>query len=174
MTPCNAPGEIPELPISLTSGCDTPEEVAEPPVPLVSSPRSPVVPVVQVRQFSWHFSDKHDTSDIRREFVGTNKRTNSDSLFLPPQKPLVSKVHLLKVVRKIGQQERSRGEHLSVSMFKTFSNGKKNVTSSSIPAQNTEGKNISCSVMCNAGIEMNSPKYSHISDIHTVNNCKMQ
>ena len=28
--------------------------------------------------------------------------------------------------------------------------------------------------MCNAGIEMNSPKYSHISDIHTVNNCKMQ
>ena len=62
---CNAPGEIPQLPISLTSGCDTTEEVAEPPVPLVSSPRSPIVPVVQVRQFSWHFSDKHDTSDIR-------------------------------------------------------------------------------------------------------------
>ena len=95
---CNDPGEIPELPISLASGCDTPPEVAEPSVPLVSSPRSPVVPVVQVRQFSWHFSDKHDTSDIGREFVGTNKRTNSGSLFLPSQKPLVSKVHLLKVV----------------------------------------------------------------------------
>ena len=132
------------------------------------------MPVVQVRQFSWHFSDKHDTSDIRREFVGTNKRTNSDSLFLPQQKPLVSKVHLLKVVRKIGQQERSRGEHLSVNMFKTFSNGEKNVTSSSIPAQKTKGENISYSVMCNAGMEIISPKYSHISDIYTVNNCKMQ
>ena len=46
--------------------------------------------------------------------------------------------------------------------------------SSSIPAQNAKGKNISCSVMCNAGIKMNSSKYSHISDIHTVNNCKIQ
>ena len=106
--------------------------------------------------------------------MGTNKRTNSDSLFLPSQKPLVSKVRLLQVVRKIGQHERSRGEHLSVSMFKTFSNGEKNVTSSSIPAQNTKGKNISYSVRCNAGIGIKSPKYSHISDIHTVNNCKMQ
>ena len=167
--------EVAELPVPLASGCDTPVQVEEPLVPLVSSPKSPIVPVVQIRQYSWHYSDKHDASDIRREFVGTNKRTNPDSLFLPQQKPLVSKVHLMKVVRKIGQQKRSRGEHLTVNMFKKpFSNGEKNVTSSSIPAQKIKGGNISYSVMCNAGIRIINPKYSHISDKCTVNSFKMQ
>ena len=132
------------------------------------------MPVVQVRQFSWHFSDKHGLSDIRQKFVENNKRINSVSLFPPSQTPLVSKVRLLRVARKIGQQERARGEHISVSMFKSLSNGEKNVTSSSIPAQNTKGENISYSAKCNAGMGINSPKHLHVSDMHTVNNCRMQ
>ena len=138
------------------------------------SPGSPLMPVVQVRQFSWHFSDKHGLSDIRRTFVGNNKRINSDSLFLPSQTPLVSKVRLLRVVRKIGQQERARGEHNSVSVFKFPSNGEKNVMSSSIPAKNTKGKNISNSAKYNAGMGINSPKHLQMNDIYAVNNCKMQ
>ena len=138
------------------------------------SPGSPLMPVVQVRQFSWHFSDKHGLSDIRRTFVGNNKQINSDSLFLPSQTPLVSKVRLLRVVRKIGQQERARGEHKSVSVFKFPSNGEKNVTSLSIPAKNKEGKNISNSAKCNAGMGINSPKHLQMHDIYTVNKCKMQ
>ena len=159
----------------LASGCDAPVEAEEPLVPLAPSPKPPIVRFVQVRQYSWHYSAKHDAFDKRREFVGTNKRTNPDSLFLPQQKPLVSRVHLMKVVRKIGQQERSRGEHLTVNMFKkTFSNGGKNVTSSSLPDQKVKGGNTSYSVMCNAGIRVFNPKYPHVSDKYTVKCLKMQ
>ena len=171
---CNAPGEISQLPFSLTSGCDSPEEVAEPPVLHLPSPGPSLMPVVQVRQFSWHFSDKHGLSDIRRTFVGNNKRINSNSLFLPSQTPLVSKVRLLRVVRKIGQQEQARGEHKLVSVFKFPSNGEKNVTSSSIPAKNKGDKNVSNSAKCYAGRGNNSPKHFQMNDIYTVNNCKMQ
>ena len=170
---CNAPGEISELPISLTFGCDS-----------CRSGRTSCTPYTiswvtysascQVRQYSWHFSDKHGLSDIRQKFVGNNKRINSDSLSLRSQKPLVYKVRLLQVVRKIGQQERARGEHFSVNMFKSLSNGEKNVTSSSIPAQNTRGDNISYSAKCNVGMEINNPKHSYVSDIYTINTCKMQ
>ena len=132
------------------------------------------MPVVQVRQFSWHFSDKHGLSDIRRTFVGNNKQINSESLFLPSQTPLVSKVRLLRVVRKIGQQERARGEHKSVSVFKFPSDGEKNVTSLYIPAKSKEGQNISNSANCNMGMGINSPKHLLMNDIYTVNNWKMQ
>ena len=138
------------------------------------SPGSPIRPVVQVRQFSWRFSDKHGLSDIRRTFMGNNKRVNSDSLFPPSQKSLVSKVRLLRMVRKIEQQERARGEHKSVSMFKFLSNGEKNVTSSSIPAKSTKGKNISNSAKYNAGMGINNPKHLQMNDIYMVNNCNMQ
>ena len=107
---CNAPAEAEDPPVPLASGCDAPAEAEEPPVPMAPSPQPPIMPAVQVRQYSWHYYAKHDASDKRREFVGTNKRTNPNSLLLPQQNPLVSRVHLMKVVRKIGQQERSRGE----------------------------------------------------------------
>ena len=171
---CYAPGKILEPPVSLTFGCDTPEEVAEPPVLHLPSPGSPIMPVVQVRQFSWHFSDKHGLSDMRQKFVENNKQINSVSLFPTSQTPLVSKVRLLRVTRKIGQQERARGEHFSVSVFKSLSKGERNVTSSSIPAQNTKDENISYSIKCNAGMGINSPKHLHINNIHMINNCRMQ
>ena len=105
-----------------------------------------------------------------------NKRINSVSLFPPSQTPLVSKVRLLRVTQKIGQQERARGEHFSVSVFKSLSKGERNVTSSSIPAQNTKDENISYSIKCNAGMGINSPKHLHINNIglHMINNCRMQ
>ena len=100
-------------------------------MPLAPPPKSPIMPVVQVRQYSWHFYAKHDTSDKRQEFVGTNRRTNPNSLLLPQQEPLVSRVHLMKVVRKIGQQEQSRGRHLTVNVFKKpLSNGGKDIVTS--------------------------------------------
>ena len=137
-------------------------------MPLASSPKPPIVPAVQVRQYSWHYHAKNDVSDKRREFVKTNKRTNSDSDFLSQQKPLVSKVHLMKVVRKIGQQERARGKHLTVNTFKNpLLKGGKDMTSSLLSAQSVKGENTSYSVMYNSGISLFNLKYSHINDNYT-------
>ena len=133
------------------------------------------MPAVQVRQYSWHYHAKTDVSDKRREFVKTNKRTNSDSDFLSQQKPLVSKVHLMKVVRKIGQQERARGKHLTVKTFKNpLFKGGKDMTSSLLSAQSVKRENTSYSVMCNSGISLFNHKYSHIDDKYTLNCSKMQ
>ena len=172
---CNAPAEAEEPSVPLASGCDAPAEAEEPPVPLAPSPKLPIIPAVQVRQYSWHYYAKHDASDKRRKFVGTNKRTNPNSLLLPQQKPLVSSVHLMKVVRKIGQQERSRGEHLTVNVFKNhLSNGGKNVTSSSHPDRKVKGGNTSYSIMCNSGISVFNHKYQHINDKCKLKCSKMQ
>ena len=103
-----------------------------------------------------------------------NKRINSVSLSPPSQTPLVSKVRLLRVTRKIGQQERARGEHFSVSVFKSLSQGERNVTSSSIPAKNKKDEDVSYSIKCNAGVGINSPKHLHINNIHMINNCEVQ
>ena len=149
---CYAPGKIPETPVFLESGCDTPEEVAEPPVLHLPSPGPSIMPVGQVRQFSWRYSDKHGLSDIRQKFVKNNKQINSGSLFLPSQTPLVSGVRLLRVTRKIGQQERAKGQHFAVSMFKSPSKGERNVTSSSIPAKSERDKNVSYSIKYNAAV----------------------
>ena len=100
------------------SNCNAPAEAEEVSVPVASPPRLPTLPAAQVRQYSRHHYAKNDVSDKRREFVGTNKRTNHGSPFLSQQAPLFSRVHLLKVVRKIGEQERSKGKHLTDSMFK--------------------------------------------------------
>ena len=80
-------------------------------MPLASPPANSVMPVVQVRRYSWRSYAKHDAYAKRREFVGTNKQINTNSLLFSPQEPLVSRVHLMKVVRKIEQQERSRGRY---------------------------------------------------------------
>ena len=78
---CYAPEKIPETPVFLTSGCDSPEEVAEPPVLHLPSPGPSIMPVGQVRQFSWHYSDKHGLSDVRQKLRKNNKQINSSSLF---------------------------------------------------------------------------------------------
>ena len=132
------------------------------------------MPVGQVRQFSWRYSDKHGLSDIRQKFAKNNKQINSSSLFPPSQAPLVSKVRLLRVTRKVKQQERTRGEHLSVSLFKSLSKGERNVTSSSIPAKSERDKNVSYSVKYNAGEGNNSPKHLYKDNKHVIDNCELQ
>ena len=102
---CNAPGAFEEPLVALATGCDSSAEAEEPPVPLAPLPEASVTPVVQVRRYSWRSYDKHVAYDKRREFVRTNKQINTNSLLFSQQEPLVARVHLMKVVRKIGQQE---------------------------------------------------------------------
>ena len=171
---CYAPEKIPETPVFLESGCDSPEEVAEPPVLHLPSPGPSIMPVGQVRQFSWHYSDKHGLSDVRQKLGKNNKQINSSSLFPPSQAPLVSKVRLLRVTRKIKRQERTRGKHLSVSLFKSLSKGERNVTSSSVPAKSLRDKNVLYSVKYNAGEGNNSPKHLYKDNKHVINNYALQ
>ena len=150
--------------MALASGCDPAAAIEEPPVPLASPPANSVMPVVQVRRYSWRSYAKPDTYEKRREFVGTNKQINTNSLLFSPQEPLVSRVHLMKVVRKIGQQERSRGRSLTVDKFNAYcSKGGKNVTSSSHSNRENEGdKTVTNSG--NIGISKSNYKYPGIND----------
>ena len=137
-------------------------------MPMASSPRPPTLPAAQVRQYSWHHCAKKDVSDIRREFVGTNKQTNRISPFLSQQAPLVSKVHLLKVVRKIGKSERLKGKHLTDFVFKApHLSREKNMTSLLPSCQKSEGGSYPYSVLheC-SNAEMNP--FDHVSP-HTNN-----
>ena len=102
---CNAPGAFAAPFMALASGCDSAAAIEEPPAPLVSPPAPSVTPVVQVRRYSWRSYAKHDAYAKRREFVGTNRQINTNSSPFPLQEPLVSRVHLMQVIRKIGQQE---------------------------------------------------------------------
>ena len=132
------------------------------------------MPVVQVRQFSWRFSDKHGLYDIKHRFGRNNKQTNSVILSPSSQEPLVSKVGLLRVTRKIGQQERERGERFSISVFKSISKGERNVMSSSISAKSQRDNNVLYSVRYNAGTGINSPKHLYMNNKHFINNGKEQ
>ena len=102
------------------SGCDAPAEAEELPITMASPPKPPTLPAAKVRQYSWHYYAKNDITEKRREFVGANKRINRISPLLSQQAPLVSRVHLMKIVRKIGKNERSKGKHLTDCMFKNL------------------------------------------------------
>ena len=161
---CNSPGAFEEPLVALASGCDPAAAIEEPPVPLASPPANSVMPVVQVRRYSWRSYAKHNTYEKRRDFVGTNKQINTNSLLFSPQEPLVSRVHLMKVVRKIGQQERSRGRSLTVDKFNAYcSKGGKNVTSSSHSNREDEGDKAVIN-SGNIGMSKNSYKYPGIND----------
>ena len=127
---CNAPGAFSEPSVALAAGYGSPEAMEESPVPSASPPTSFVSSVMQVRRYSWRSYDKNVAYGKRRQFVGTNKQTNTNSSLFPPQKPLLSKVHLTNVVRKIGQQERSKGKTVTVNKFNAHcSKGGKDMTS---------------------------------------------
>ena len=74
-------------------------------MPLAPPLEATVMPVVKVRRYSWRSYAKHVAYDKRREFVGTNKQINANSLLFSQQEPLVSRVHLMQIVRKIEQWE---------------------------------------------------------------------
>ena len=159
-----------------STNCDAPNEAEELPMPMASSPRPSTLPAAQVRQYSWHHYAKNAVSDIRREFVGANKRTNRVSPFLSQQAPLVSRVHLLKVVRRIGKNERSKGKHLTDFMFKSphLSRGK-DMTSLLLPGQKSEGRSTQYSVMseCSSSeMSLFDHEYQHTNDKCTLKRSK--
>ena len=136
---------------------------------MAPSPRTSTLPAAQVRQYSWRHYDKNDVSDIRRESVGTNKRINHVSPFLFQQAPLVSRVHLLKVVERIGKRERSKGKHLTDYMFKkSYLSDGKDMTSLLFPGQKADERNKQYSVMCKGNnsseISLCDHKYQQIND----------
>ena len=134
-------------------------------MPLALSPTTAITPAVQVRRYSWHSYDKHVAYDKKRKFVGTNKLTDSKYLYFFPQKPLVSRVHLLQVVRRIEQRERSRGKEITVKQFKKlFANGERNVTSSSLPDRTAKERDLSYLDTCNSGIGIYRHKYVDVKD----------
>ena len=161
-------------PVSFPGGCDSPDEVAEALVLHLPSPGSPIMPVEQVRQFSWRFSGKHGLYDIKQRFGRNNKQTNSVILSPSSQAPLASRVRLLRVIRKIGQQEKEKGEQFSVSVFKSLSKGERNVTSSSIHAERQRDDNVLYSDKYNAGMGINSPKHLCMNNKHVINDGKEQ
>ena len=115
---------------------------------MTSPPKPSTLPAAQARQYSWHHCVKNDVSDIRREFVRANKRTNRVTPFLSQQAPLVSRVHLLKVIKKIGKHERSKDKHLTDFRFKSphLKRGK-DMTSLLLPGQKSERGSLQYSVM---------------------------
>ena len=150
------------------SGCDAPAEAEELPIHMASPPRPPTLPAAQVRQYFRHHYAKNNVSDKRREFVGTNKQTNHGSPFLSQQASLVSRVHLMKIVRKIGKNEWSKGKHFTDIMFKNpHLSGGKDMTSLLLPSRKVEEGNTPYSVMCeynSSGISLFDPEYQHTSD----------
>ena len=108
--------------------------------------------------------------------MGANKQTNRVSPFLSQQAPLVSKVHLLKVVRKIGQSERSKGKHLTDFMFKApHLSREKNMTSLLLSGQKSEGGSQQYSVMreySNSEISLFDHVYQHTNDKYTLKRSK--
>ena len=160
---CYAPGASSEPSGALASGCDSPEAMEESPVPSASPPASSVSSVVQVRRYSWRSYAKNVAYGKRREFVGTNKQTNTNSSLFPPQKPLVSRVHLTNVVRKIGQQERSKGKTVTVNKFNAHcSKGGKDMTSLS-HSNRENSENMTVGNSGNGGIGSYSDKYYEIN-----------
>ena len=83
-----------------------------------------------MRQYSYHPCAKKKIYDIRREFVGANIQSNSVSSVISQQAPLVARINLLNVVRKVGRSERTKGKQLENYVFKAPSlNCERNMTS---------------------------------------------
>ena len=160
---CNAPEAFSAPSVALAAGCDSPEAMEESPVPSASPPTSSVSSVVQVRRYLWRSYAKNVAYEKRREFVGTNKQTNTNSSLFPPQKALVSRVHLTNVVRKIGQQERSKGKTMTVHKFNAhcLKGGKDMMSVSHSNRENSESMTVGNSG--NGGISSGNNKYCTIN-----------
>ena len=133
------------------NGCGAPRTSEELPMPMASSPTPPKLPAVQVRQYSWRHDQRKNEClyDKRREFVGASKQTNHVSLLLPQQAPLVSRAHLMSVVRKVEKSERSKGKLPQDFIIKCLpQNRGKNIMSLLYSRQKSKGEDQQCSVIC--------------------------
>ena len=159
------------------SGCDAPNASEELPTPVASPPRTPTPPAAQVRQYSWrHYAKKEVCSyDIRREFVGANKQTNRSSPSLSQQAPLIAKAHLMAVVRRVEQKERTKGKQLGEFVFKNLPQSRGKNLRPVVPSrQKSEAENQQYSVIRDNAERSNSelnqlvhvPQYAN--NIHTL------
>ena len=98
--------------------CDAPSEGAELPLAMETSSSPPKLPTAKVRRNSCHYSFKNDVCDIRREFVGTNKRVNFVPPSIPQQTPPAVRVHLMQLVGRIEKRERSKGKKIMENISK--------------------------------------------------------
>ena len=76
---CNAPEAFSEPTVALAADYGSPKAMEESPVPSASSPTSFISSVMQVRRYSWRPYEKNVAYGKRRQFVGTNKQTNTNS-----------------------------------------------------------------------------------------------
>ena len=152
--------------------CDAPKASEEPLMAIETPLPSPAMPAAQVRQYSYRLCAKKDKNDIRRESVGVNKQSNHGSSVISQQAPLVARVHLLDVVRKVGKSEQSRGKLLSDFKFKRHQLRRKRVmTSPLLPSQKTEEGNQRSFVMRKSnslGIGLFNHKHQPTNDICTL------
>ena len=142
-----------------------------------TSPRPATLPAAKVKQYSCHRYAKNDVSDIRREFVGTNKRINCVPPSLSQQAPPVSRIHLLKLVGRVGKRERSKGKHLTDCMFKEpHLSGEKDMTSLFLPGQKADERNTQSSFMLkgtnSSEISLGGHEHQYISDKSTLKGSK--
>ena len=181
-------GEINDLPPGLRAivdaagpdlhiGCDAPNKEEELPMAMESSPTDSPRTTAQVRRYSWRRYDRNEVSDVRREFVGKNKQINNGSSFPFQQAPLVSRVHLLKVVDGIRKRERSRGKQLSGCRFKEpHLSDSREMTSLLLPGQKADEREPHSSLMLkgtdNSEIGLSNRKHPYINHNNTLKGSK--
>ena len=130
-----------------------------------------------MRQYSWRHYAKKEVClyDIRREFVGANKQTNRASPSLSQQAPLVAKAHLMAVVRRVEQKERTKGKQLGEFVFENLPQSRGENLRAVVPSrQNSERENQQYSVIRDnaerSKSELNQlvhvPQY--VNNIHTL------
>ena len=156
---CNAPEAFSAPTVALAAGYGSPKAMEESPVSSASFPTSLISSIMQVRRYSWRPYERNVAYGKRWQFVGRNKLTNTNSSLFSPQKPLLSKVHLTNVVRKIGQHERSKGKTITVNRFDAHCpKGGKDMTSLS-HSNRASSKSITVGNSGNSGINSGHNKY---------------
>ena len=130
-----------------------------------------------MRQYSWRHYAKKEVClyDIRREVVGANKQTNRASPSLSQQAPLVAKAHLMAVVRRVDQKERTKGKQLGEFISKNLPQSSGKNLRTVVPSrQKSERENQQYSVLRDNAEHSNSelnqlvhvPQYAN--NIHTL------
>ena len=104
--------------------------------------------------------------------MGTNKRINYVPPSIPQQASSVSRVHLMKLVGRIGKRERSKGRHLTDNMFKEpHLSDKKVMTSLLLPGQKAEERDTQFSLKLkgtnSSEIGLGNHKYPYINNKNT-------
>ena len=143
--------------------CDAPNVSEELPLPMAAPLRPPTLTAAQVRQYSYHHCVKRDVYDIRREFVGMSKQSNRISSVLPQQAPLVARINLMDVMRKVGRSERSKGKQMKDFIVKDLhQNREKTMTSLWLSRQKSERDNQPYSVILDDAEHRNT-EIGHVS-----------